>query len=66
MFPDALVAECKKCRDQVSPESWKKISKVLEQELGADLQQIHDLDQTPIASASIAQVHFANINIDGK
>ena len=57
VFPDALVAECKKCRDQVSPESWKEISKVLEQELGTDLQQIYDLDQTPIASASIAQVH---------
>ena len=61
VFPDALVAECKKCRDQVSPESWKKISKVLEQELGPDLQQICDLDQTPIASASIAQVHEARL-----
>ncbi len=64
VFPDALVAECKKCRDQVSPESWKKIFKVLEKELGPALQQISDLDQTPIASASIAQVHEAKL-VDG-
>ena len=64
VFPDALVAECKKCRDQVSPESWKRISKVLTQELGPALQEIYDLGQTPIASASIAQVHEAKL-VDG-
>ena len=62
VFPDALVAECKKCRDQVSPEPWKKITKVLEQELGPALQEISDLDQIPIASASIAQVHEAKLD----
>ena len=64
VFPEALVSECKKCRDQVSPDSWKRISKVLEGELGPDFSQVNVLDQTPIASASIAQVHEAKL-IDG-
>ena len=36
VFPEALVAECKKCRDQVSPEPWAEVSKVLNDELGTE------------------------------
>ncbi len=64
VFPEALVSECKKCRDQVSPDSWKRISKVLEGELGPDFGEVNVIDQTPIASASIAQVHEAKL-VDG-
>jgi ubiquinone biosynthesis protein len=59
VFPEALVAECKKCRDQVSPEPWEKISKVLNDEL-LDLKKcIRSVEHIPIAAASIAQVHDA-------
>lgn len=64
VFPDALVAECKKCRDQVSPELWKNVLKVLEEELGSDLEAFASISHTPIASASIAQVHEAKL-VDG-
>ena len=59
VFPEALVAECKKCRDQVSPEPWEDISKVLNDELGNRRSEIVSVNQVPIAAASIAQVHEA-------
>jgi len=59
VFPEALVAECKKCRDQVSPEPWAEVSKVLNDELGNRRSDIVSVNQIPIAAASIAQVHEA-------
>ena len=34
VFPEALVDECRRCRDRVEPESWRSIKKVLTRELG--------------------------------
>ena len=59
VFPEALVAECKKCRDQVSPEPWDKISKVLNDELLDLKKAIRSVEEIPMAAASIAQVHEA-------
>ena len=59
VFPEALVAECKKCRDQVSPEPWEEVSKVLNDELGDRRSDITSVNHVPIAAASIAQVHEA-------
>ena len=59
VFPESLVAECKKCRDQVSPEPWAKIAKVLKSELGNEKKSFSHISENPIAAASIAQVHEA-------
>ncbi len=62
LFPEELVAETKKCRDQVPPEPWEEIRRVVEEDLG---HSIHDLfssfETEPMAAASIAQVHRATL-----
>ncbi|MCP3990469.1 MAG: AarF/ABC1/UbiB kinase family protein [Actinomycetia bacterium] len=60
VFPPELVAECKKCRDQVPPVSFVEIVAVIERELGQPLHRVfRSLDPVPLAAASIAQVHAA-------
>lgn len=60
VFPDELVTECRKCRDQVSPVPYADIVEVVEAELGQPLHKVfRTFDPTPLAAASIAQVHTA-------
>ncbi len=62
LFPPELVAECKKCRDQVPPISWGVARSIIEAELGKPLDHIFaSVDATPLAAASIAQVHAATL-----
>jgi ubiquinone biosynthesis protein len=65
IFPPELVAEFKWCRDRVPPEPWPVIEEVLAEELGRPLAEVFaSIDHTPLAAASIAQVHPARL-IDG-
>ncbi len=62
VFPPELVAEFKWCRDQVTPEPWPVVEKVLREELGGPLASVFaSVEQTPLAAASIAQVHAATL-----
>jgi ubiquinone biosynthesis protein len=65
IFPPELVAEFKWCRDQVPAEPWSVVEEVLHQELGRPPSEVFaSIDHIPLAAASIAQVHRAEL-LDG-
>ena len=60
LFPEELVSEFKKCRDQVPAQSFNVVRATVEEDFGAPLEDIFSsFDETPLAAASIAQVHAA-------
>ncbi|HEV2811575.1 MAG TPA: AarF/UbiB family protein [Acidimicrobiales bacterium] len=62
LFPEELVAELKHCRDRVPPESWRDVRTVVEEELARPLEEVFtSFERTPLAAASIAQVHAATL-----
>lgn len=63
LFPREYVEEFQGCLDQTPKLPFGYIQEVLEQEFsGKDLSQIFsEIDPTPLASASIAQVHAAKL-----
>ena len=62
IFPEELVAEFKRCRDQVPPESFATVRRVVEEDLGRPLEEVFGrFHPEPLAAASIAQVHRATL-----
>jgi ubiquinone biosynthesis protein len=62
LFPEELVSEFKTLRDQVPAEPWEAVKAVVEADLGRPIAQVFSrFDRTPLAAASIAQVHAATL-----
>jgi ubiquinone biosynthesis protein len=62
LFPEELVTEFKLLRDRVPPEPFADVRRVVELELGHSLDDVFtSFSRTPIAAASIAQVHAAQL-----
>jgi ubiquinone biosynthesis protein len=62
IFPEELVVEFRKCRDQVPPEPYDVVKRVVEEDLGQLIDGVFSsFDRQPLASASIAQVHAATL-----
>ena len=63
IFPDELVEEFKRCRDQVPPEPFAVVRQVVEEDLGRPLDERVRVASTEqcLAAASIAQVHAATL-----
>jgi ubiquinone biosynthesis protein len=62
IFPAELVDEFKRCRDQVPAEPFRVVREVIEADLGRPLDAVFRwVDRTPLAAASIAQVHAATL-----
>ena len=64
-LPYEFRAELEALQDQVPPRPYEEIARTLESELGDRMKKIRSLDREPIASASLGQVHFAEL-IDGQ
>jgi ubiquinone biosynthesis protein len=63
LFPEELVSEFKRCRDQVPAESFDVVRTVVEADLGRPIEAVFStFDRTPLAAASIAQVHAATLH----
>jgi ubiquinone biosynthesis protein len=63
LFPEELVEEFKKCRDQVPAEPFSEVRATVESELGCALEDVFaSFERRPLAAASIAQVHAATLH----
>ncbi|KAK8574697.1 hypothetical protein V6N13_034050 [Hibiscus sabdariffa] len=62
LFPPEYVEEFQKCFDRAPAVPFEDIQSILRQELGRPIDSVYEyIDPTPIASASIAQVHAARL-----
>ncbi|CAM8919905.1 unnamed protein product [Rhodiola kirilowii] len=62
LFPSEYAEEFQKCFDRAPPVPFEYIKKILREELGQPIDSVFDyVDPTPLASASIAQVHVARL-----
>ena len=61
IFPDRYVREFQKCLDHVRPFAFADVQRILIEELGTERARGLVLEEKPLASASIAQVHGARL-----
>ncbi|WP_211315273.1 ubiquinone biosynthesis regulatory protein kinase UbiB [Photobacterium lipolyticum] len=67
LFPPHIADQLALLQDQVAPFDGKLAKTQMEQELGGPLETwFDDFDETPLASASIAQVHTATLKENGR
>ncbi len=63
IFPPELVGEFRLLRDRVPPEPFSAVRKTIEEDFGKPLEEVFSFfEETPIAAASIAQVHAATLH----
>ena len=61
VLPAEVVTELARLQDQVPPVSFAVVQDLLERELGDRCAEIIDLEELPLGSASLAQVHRASL-----
>ncbi len=63
ILPLDLIAELEKLQDNVPPFPFENVKSLIENEIDDQLENIYkEFNKTPIAAASIAQVHLAKLN----
>jgi ubiquinone biosynthesis protein len=67
IFPAELVTEFRLLRDKVKAEPFDTVRRTVETDLGRTLEEVFaEFDRTPLAAASIAQVHAATLKTGEK
>lgn len=67
LFPDEYVREFEACLDKAAPVPWSAVRPLVREQLGRPLEEVFEsVDERPLASASIAQVHAAVLRESGK
>jgi ubiquinone biosynthesis protein len=62
IFPEELVREFRHLRDKVPPEPFHVVRNTVESDLGSTIEELFSrFERTPVAAASIAQVHAATL-----
>ncbi len=62
VLPDEITDELSGLQDEVEPESFANVRMVIEQQFGRPLEEVYDFfEVSPLASASIGQVHRARL-----
>jgi ubiquinone biosynthesis protein len=62
LVPQALVSELQKLQDAVQPVAFPAMREVIQEELECELADVFsEFNETPVASASLAQVYFARL-----
>ncbi|GAA3067802.1 ABC1 kinase family protein [Streptosporangium carneum] len=65
LIPEVFANQLATLQTRAEPEPWPQIERAIEEELGAPLGQVFlTVDSSPLASASVAQVHAARL-LDG-
>ena len=60
LLPAHVIQELVKLQDRVPPFPFDDVKRIIEQELGAEIEDIFkEFRETPLAAASIGQVHYA-------
>ncbi|MEV1172948.1 AarF/UbiB family protein [Nonomuraea sp. NPDC049784] len=63
LLPAEFVEELGRLQDQVAPAPWEQIEPVLKAELGGPVEEVFaEFGRTPLATASIGQVHTARLH----
>lgn len=62
LVPEEIAHELEQLQDQVTSFSYRKVREIIEEELGDTPENLfRDFDETPLATASIGQVHMAHL-----
>src|SRR6478609_2803593 len=62
LFPPHIIRALTRLQDNVGAFAWRDVEKTLQSDLGKPISELFaSFDQTPVASASVAQVHRATL-----
>ena len=66
LFPPEIISQLRHLQDRLPPFSFRRVRDVIEEDFGKPIAELFsEFDETPVAAASVAQVHRARLR-DGR